>query len=300
MRILKERLYTEEELGNLEQREYGLLRRVKATVGRARRNIAKKLEEKIDKNLSEFEKAEYRADRHEHRKAPIGSYRALEQIRRDVRREQPDVYFTNKLCNKGANDGRGSFYESRKHGAFYVNRKDITKEGEKNLGIPKYANHMIFTGGNSPDAGAALHEVGHMRRDLGKEGAIAKFINEKSKPKELNPMNLMYLTHGNGKLTKETRSINRGGIVNNVKDISHYISRWLEERGANKYADRELKRLLKEGKISKEIYDRGIESAKVSMDTYTPSTKVDILSSLKNTIDIPSRRGVFDLDRFKD
>ena len=54
MRLYRgERLYTEEELGKLEQREYGLLRRVKATVGRARRNVAKKLEEKIDKNLVE-------------------------------------------------------------------------------------------------------------------------------------------------------------------------------------------------------------------------------------------------------
>lgn len=53
MRLYRERLYTEDELGNLEQREYGLLRRVKATVGRARRNVAKKLEEKIDKNLVE-------------------------------------------------------------------------------------------------------------------------------------------------------------------------------------------------------------------------------------------------------
>lgn len=51
MRILKERLYTEEELGNLEQREYGLLRKVKATIGRARRNVAKKLEKKIEKKI---------------------------------------------------------------------------------------------------------------------------------------------------------------------------------------------------------------------------------------------------------
>lgn len=302
MRLYRERTYsfTEEELGELEQREYGLLRRVKATVGRARRNVAKKIEEKIDKNIAEFEKADYRANRHEYRKAPVGSYRALEQIRKDVRREQPDVYFTNKCCNKGANNGHGHFYESRKHGAFYTNRKNISKEAEKELGIPKYANHMIFTGGNSPDAGAALHEVGHMRRALGKEGAIAKFISKKSIPKELNPMNLMFLTHGNGKLVAKTRSINRGGIVNNVKDISHYVSKWLEERGANKYANKELKRLLKEGKISKEIYDRGRESAKVSMDTYTPSTKINILSSIKNTIDIPSRRGVFDLKNVYD
>lgn len=301
MRILKERLYTEEELGNLEQREYGLLRRVKATIGRARRNVAKKLEEKIDKNLEEFDKAEYKIDRHKYRKAPDGSYRALEQIRRDVRREQPDVYFTNKRCNKGANNGHGHFYESRKHGPFYVNRKDIfSKEVEKDLGIPKYANHMIFTGGNSPDVGTALHEVGHMRRALGKEGAIARFISKKSTQKELDPMSLMDLTHGNGKLVGETRSINRGGIVNNIKDISNYVSNWLEERGANKYANKELKRLLKEGKISKEMYDRGIEGTKLSMDTHTPSTKINILSSIKNTIDIPSRRGRFDLKNVYD
>lgn len=188
----------------------------------------------------------------------------------------------------------------RDNGAFYVNRKNIySKEAEKILGIPKYANHMIFNGKN-PDVGTTLHEVGHMRRAVGKEGAIAKFISKKSMSKELNPMNLIYLSHGNGKLVDKTRSINRGGIVNNVKDISRYASKWLEERAANKYANKELKRLLKEGKISKEIYDRGIEGSKLSMDTYTPTTKINILSSLKNTIDIPSRRGRFDLDRFKD
>ena len=300
MRILKERLYTEEELGNLEQREYGLLRRVKATVGRARRNIAKKIEEKIDKNLAELDKTEREIEYSKYRKSPKGSYRAVEQIRKDVRKEQPDVYITNKTRNKGVN---GAFYGGRDNGGFYVNRKNIySKEGEKKLGIPKYANHMIFNGKN-PDVGTTLHEVGHMRRALGKEGAIAKFISKKSMSKELNPenlpMNQILLSHG-FKMPVETRSINRGGIVNNVKDISNYASKWLEERGANKYANKELNRLFKEGKISKEIYDMGIKGTKLSMDTYTPATKVNILSSLKNTIDIPSRRGVFDLDRFKD
>ena len=88
-----------------------------------------------------------------------------------------------------------------------------------------------------------------------------------------------------------------GGV--NVKDTANYISRWLEERGANKYADKELKRLLKEGKITEEMYNKGREMTKVSMGTYTPATKVNILSSLKNTIDIPSRRGRFDLNSFK-
>ena len=148
MRIYKERLFTEEELGNLEQREYGLLRRIKATVGRARRNIGKKIEDKIDKNIEEFDKASTKVERREYRKdAPKGSYRALEQIRKDVRREQPDVYFTNKTRY---GKGKGRLYEGREDGAFYVNRKDIySKEAEKNLGIPKYANHMIFNGKKS-------------------------------------------------------------------------------------------------------------------------------------------------------
>lgn len=289
MRILKERLYTEEELGNLEQREYGLLRRVKATVGRARRNVAKKIEEKIDKNLEELSDANAKIRHREDWRAPKGSYRALEQIKKDVRREQPDVYFTNKM-SKGMNVD----------GAFYLNRKNLSKEVEKKIhGIPKYANHMIFNGKN-PNAGTTLHEVGHMKRALGKEGTIAKFINKISKKKELNPTDLIDITGGNGKLlNNETYSINRGGIINNVKDISHYVLRWLEERGANKYSDKELKRLLKEGKISKEIYDRGREMTKLSMDTYTPSTKINILSSIKNTMDIPSHRGRFDLNYYK-
>ena len=298
MRIYRERLFTEEELGNLEQREYGLLRKVKATIGRARRNVAKKIEDKIDKNLSKFDRAEREIKRSEYRKAPKGSYRAVEQIRKDVRKEQPDVYITNKTRKRGAN---GAFYWGRDDGGFYVNRKNIySKEAEKVLGIPEYANHMIFNGKN-PDVGTTLHEVEHMRRATGKEGAIANFISKKSMSKELNPenlpMNQILLSHGIK--IGGNRSINRGGIVNNVKDISRYVSKWLEERAANKYANKELKRLLKEGKISKEIYDRGIEGTKLSMDAYTPATKVNILSSIKNTIDIPSRRGRFDLARFK-
>ena len=305
MRILKERLYTEEELGNLEQREYGLLRRVKATIGRARRNVAKKIEEKIDKNIEELNEAARESERRQWRDAPKGSYRVLEQIRKDVRREQPDVYITNKKTHKyrfkNSNKYRSIPYEGRwDSGAFYmkVDRKNLSKEVEKAYGIPKYANHMIFNG-RQANAGATLHEVGHMRRALGKEGAIAKFISKKANQKELYPTDLMRTVGGNGKLLKETDSINRGGIVNNIKDIANYASKWLEERGANKYANKELKRLLKEGKISKEIYDMGRKATKSSMDTYTPSTKINILSSIKNTIDIPSRRGRFDLNSFK-
>lgn len=311
MRLYRERLYTEEELGELEQREYGLLRRVKATIGRARRNVAKKIEEKIDKNIDELNEAARESVYRQRKKdAPKGSYRALEQIRKDVRKEQPDVYITNKkyykykhkIGNRNKSIVGSAPYEGRvDSGAFYikVDRKNLSKEAEKSLGIPKYANHMIFNG-RQPNAGATLHEIGHMRRALGKEGAIAKFINKKASQKELYPKDLMGMVRGNGKLLKETDSINRGGIVNNIKDIANYASKWLEERGANKYANKELKRLLKEGKISKEIYDRGREATKSSMDTYTPGTKINILSSIKNTIDIPSRRGVFDLDRFKD
>lgn len=286
MRIYRERLYTEEELGNLEQREYGLLRKVKATIGRARRNVAEKIEDKIDKNLVEYKDGVTKARNLPFQMAPDGSYRALEQIRKDVRKEQPDVYFTNK---KSKSMGM--------KGAFYVNRKNLSKGRDKVYGFPKYANHMIFNG-RYPNAGSTLHEVGHMRRALGKEGAIAKFISKKSMPKELDPASQIWSSGGNGKLFKDTDAINRSGIVNNVKDTAHYISRWLEERGANKYSDKELKRLLKEGKISKEIYDKGRETNKISMDTYTPSTKINILSSIKNTIDIPSRRGRFDLNFF--
>jgi len=139
-----------------------------------------------------------------------------------------------------------------------------------------------------------------MRRALGKEGAIARFISKKSKQKGLDSATQIWRSGGNGKLFKDTDAINRGGIVNNVKDITNHAFKWLEERGANKYANKELDRLLKEGKISEEIYNKGRDSTKVSMGTYTPSTKINILSSIKNTIDIPSRRGKFDLNFFKD
>lgn len=166
----------------------------------------------------------------------------------------------------------------------------------KDLNIPKYADHVIFTG-KQPNIGATLHEVGHMRRAAGKEGAIANYVSKKAMPTtESDPFDQISRSWGNGNIFKKTDAINRGV---NVKDISNYASRWLEERGANKYADKELKRLLKEGKITEEMYNKGREMTKVSMGTYTPATKVNILSGLKNTIDIPSRRGRFDLKSFK-
>lgn len=285
MRLYRERLYTEEELGELEQREYGLLRRVKATVGRARRNVAKKLEEKIDKNLVECGDAVVKGRDLLAQKAPKGSYKAQNQIMREVRREQPNVQFTNKWTR----DFGG--------GPYYLNKANPVAEPYfKDLNIPKYADHVIFTG-KQPNVGATLHEVGHMRRAAGKEGAIANFVSKKAMPTtESDPFDQISRSWGNGNIFKKTDAINRGV---NVKDISNYASRWLEERGANKYADRELKRLLKEGKITEEMYNKGREMTKVSMGTYTPATKVNILSGLKNTIDIPSRRGRFDLKSFK-
>lgn len=283
----REYSFTEEELGELEQREYGLLRRVKATIGRARRNVAKKIEEKIDKNLVECGDAGVKARDLLIQKAPKGSYKVQNQIMRGVRREQPNVQFTNKWTR---DFGGGPYYMSRAN--------PVAEQYFKDLKIPKYADHVIFTG-KQPNVGTTLHEVGHMRRAAGKEGAIANFISKKSTPTELDPMDQICRSYGNGKIFKKTDAINRGGIVNNVKDISKYVSRWLEERGANKYADRELKRLLKEGKITEEMYNKGREMTKVSMETYTPAAKGNILSSIKNTIDIPSRRGRFDLKSFK-
>lgn len=281
MRLYRERLYTEEELGNLEQREYGLLRRVKATVGRARRNVAKKLEEKIDKNLVENGDAIARAGDLLRQKAPKGTYKAQNQVFREIRREQPNVQFTNK---RRRDYGSGPYYTNRS----YPGAEQLYFKPAK---IPKYADHVIFTG-EKPNIGATLHEVGHMRRASGKEGAIANFVSKKSVPKEYDPFTQIKKSGGDGSRFEKTDAINRGV---NIKDAAHYVSRWLEERGANKYADKELKRLLKEGKITEEMYNKGREMTKVSMETYTPATKVNILSSLKNTIDIPSRRGRFDL-----
>lgn len=283
----REYSFTEEE-GELEQREYGLLRRVKATVGRARRNVAKKLEEKIDKNLVECGDAVVKGRDFLAQKAPKGSYKVQNQIMREVRGEQPNVQFTNKWTR---NFGSGPYYMNRAN--------PVTEPYFKDLKIPKYADHVIYTG-KQPHIGMTLHEVGHMRRAAGKEGAIANFVSKKAMPTtESDAFDQISRSYGNGKFFKKTDAINRGGIVNNVKDIANYASRWLEERGANKYADRELKRLLKEGKITEEMYNKGREATKVSMGTYTPATKVNILSSLKNTIDIPSRRGRFDLNSFK-
>ena len=286
MRILrKERLYTEDELGELEQREYGLLRRVKATVGRARRNVAKKLEEKIDKNLVECGDAVVKGRDFLAQKAPKGSYKVQNQIMKEVRREQPNVQFTNKWTR---NFGSGPYYMNRAN--------PVAEPYFKDLKIPKYADHVIYTG-KQPHIGMTLHEVGHMRRAAGKEGAVANFVSKKAMPTtESDPFDQISRSYGNGKFFKKTDAINRGV---NVKDTANYISRWLEERGANKYADKELKRLFKEGKITEEMYNKGREATKVSMGTYTPATKVNILSSLKNTIDIPSRRGRFDLNSFK-
>ena len=285
MRLYRERLYTEEELGELEQREYGLLRRVKATVGRARRNVAKKLEEKIDKNLVECGDAVVKGRDFLAQKAPKGSYKVQNQIMRDVRREQPNVQFTNKWTR---NFGSGPYYLNRAN--------PVAEPYFKDLKIPKYADHVIYTG-KQPHIGMTLHEVGHMRRAAGKEGAVANFVSKKAMPTtESDPFDQISRSYGNGKFFKKTDAINRGV---NIKDIANYASRWLEERGANKYADRELKRLFKEGKITEEMYNKGREATKVSMGTYTPATKVNILSSLKNTIDIPSRRGRFDLNSFK-
>ncbi len=290
MRLYRERTYsfTEDELGELEQREYGLLRRVKATVGRARRNVAKKLEEKIDKNLVECGDAVVKGRDFLAQKAPKGSYKVQNQIMREVRREQPNVQFTNKWTR---NFGSGPYYLNKAN--------PVAEPYFKDLKIPKYADHVIYTG-KQPHIGMTLHEVGHMRRAAGKEGAIANYVSKKAMPTtESDPFDQISRSYGNGKFFKKTDAINRGGIVNNVKDISKYASEWLEERGANKYADRELKRLFKEGKITEEMYNKGREATKVSMGTYTPATKVNILSSLKNTIDIPSRRGRFDLKSFK-
>lgn len=283
MRICRERLYTEEELGNLEQREYGLLRRVKATIGRARRNVAKKIEDKIDKNIEELLNAGDKARGLRTKEDPKGSYeQLLNQIEKDTLRKQPDIYFTNEK-SKDLNCG-----------PYSVSRNPKTeKKYFRDLKIPNYANHIIFTG-KQPQINETLHDIGRIRRASGKEGIIAKLINKKLAGSwEKSPTNQIFKTGGAGWTLKDTDAINRGGIVNNIKDITKYASKWLEERGANKYTNKALKRLLKKGKMTEEVYNNEREKAKAFMDATTSSAKINILSSIKNTIDIPSRRGWF-------
>ena len=200
MRLYRgERLYTEDELGELEQREYGLLRRVKATVGRARRNVAKKLEEKIDKNLVECGDAVVKGRDFLAQKAPKGSYKVQNQIMREVRREQPNVQFTNKWTR---NFGSGPYYMNRAN--------PVAEPYFKDLKIPKYADHVIYTG-KQPHLGMTLHEVGHMRRAAGKEGAVANFVSKKAMPTaESDPFDQISRSYGNGKFFKKTDAINRG------------------------------------------------------------------------------------------
>ena len=197
----------------------------------------------------------------------------------------------------------------------------------KRLQKEKRVAFIQNSGGNKA---TFLHELGHARRGSGSEGRIAKYIHEGSKKsggslisnsaflnifgdknkrkngitrEELTKaLDKMKIPHGNSikdpkaKIYIKDDLYNSSGIKAGVKNSYYAMLKYLEERGASKYA----KKHFKDYGLSDDEVKIGNKITKECLDTYTPGLKNRALIPFRNMIQIESKRGDFGPHVYKD
>lgn len=206
----------------------------------------------------------------------------------------------------------------------YITNPKLKKRLQKDKRVALIQN----SGGNKA---TFLHELGHARRGSGSEGKIAKYIHENSKksggslisnPAFLNifgdknkrkngvtreeyikALNKMKIPHGydinkDPKLRIYVKDdlYNSSGIKTGVKNSYYAMLKYLEERGASKYA----KKHFKDYNLSDDEAKIGNKITKECLNTYTPELKNRALIPFRNMIQIESKRGDFGPHVYKD
>lgn len=206
----------------------------------------------------------------------------------------------------------------------YITNPKLRKRLQKDKRVALIQN----SGGNKA---TFLHELGHARRGSGSEGKIAKYIHENSKksggslisnPAFLNifgdknkrkngvtreeyikALNKMKIPHGydinkdpNLRIYVKDDLYNSSGIKTGVKNSYYAMLKYLEERGASKYA----KKHFKDYGLSDDEAKIGNKITKECLNTYTPELKNRALIPFRNMIQIESKRGDFGPHVYKD
>lgn len=206
----------------------------------------------------------------------------------------------------------------------YITNPKLKKKLQKDKRVALIQN----SGGNKA---TFLHELGHARRGSGSEGKIAKYIHENSKksggslisnPAFLNifgdknkrkngvtreeyikALNKMKIPHGydinkdpNLRIYVKDDLYNSSGIKTGVKNSYYAMLKYLEERGASKYA----KKHFKDYGLSDDEAKIGNKITKECLNTYTPELKNRALIPFRNMIQIESKRGDFGPHVYKD
>ena len=206
----------------------------------------------------------------------------------------------------------------------YVTNSKIRKRLQKE-------KKVAFIQNSGGDKASFLHELGHARRGSGSEGKIAEYIHENSKKagggKISNPVLLNIFGDKNKRKNGITREeymkaldkmkipyeknntsdpktkiyvgenlYNSSGIKAGVKNSYYAMLKYLEERGASKYA----KKHFKDYGLSDDEAKIGNKINKECLDTYTPGLKNRALIPFRNMIQIESKRGDFGPHVYKD
>ena len=281
-------------------------------IDRTRMRIAKRLDDYMLKdNLDSY------------RNAIVNSKKMEEKYKSS----DEDNYKLAKLIAKRNKDIAVASSIKNQKGPWSIDTKYITDPKLKKRLQEKQKIALIQnSGGNRV---SFLHELGHARRGSGSEGKIAKYIHDNSgkaggiisNPAFLNifgdknkrkdgitreeftkALNKMKIPHGNSirdpkaKIYVEDDLYNNSGIKTGVKNSYYAMLKYLEERGASKYA----KKHFKDYGLSNDEAKIGNKITKEYLDTYTPGLKNRALIPFRNMIQIESKRGDFGPHVYKD
>lgn len=280
---------------SLEQKEFvSKLTKVKATIGRGRKELAKRIYESAAKD--------------EQKGIELGK-RILNKDNKPLTQAEKDL--RNKLLReevpKGVTHSMGSLphmHETKVKDSFIphrvenVNNESVyrlkDKKGRKALRKLKEGKGLINLD-NTATPGTVAHEIGHAKNAT--EGGVSQFIsktnaNSKSKAQRFKPKEqlerrvegLMEKYEGRQPWMEPVKG--KKAFKDVVDNIKSNVSTLAEESNATRKG---LKMLKKHGASPQQLKEAK-EGLGEALDTYKLGAKRDIKSSVARLVDIPSRR----------
>lgn len=247
----------------------GVRRTYKKTVGRARRKAAQKLSQSALNDIKEYNRLVNTVQT-----PVINNQKVRENLINQVPR-RTQVISINNYPNGGSGHlnnsfiGEGDFNELRKY-----NNPVKIESFRRSVNSGKYDNHILYT----PNMGEEnlAHELGHV---INTRGILSKQVDKiAANSPDVGMASRVLIRSGNHE-------------VEGIKNTGELFARGkiIELNEAN--ASRKGLRSLKKSGISKEELNASKQKLQASGKTYRLMNNATWKTSLRNTIQIPSRKG---------
>lgn len=259
--------YEQKEFGILSDIKHSGIKRVtKRNLGKFRKSLAEKLDKSIVSGIKENDKIVSNSFL-QHRNLPHGEITEQERLLVNSRNntaskwhEETDHYKTKNLKNNKE----------------LLNLSD----GKENLITLKY----------NASPGELYHELGHVKNSTGENGVKAKIINKSISKKAINELDKAASITERGLYEKSNPALKEKGIIKSIKNKINGKIRIKEEQNASNSGLKDLKR---RSILSNKEFELEKQNQKLANQTYKNAVNTSTKIPLRNSIQIPSKRGEF-------